>query len=87
MLDLKIFLFENKLSFIFKNFSFDLLLQSTFQTFIHFNKIQRFIQHFLRTLTKIPLQSKTFCNSTTFFGPLGQRPCVILKFSQGWEDS
>ena len=31
MLDLKIFLFENKLSFIFKNFSFDLLLQSNFR--------------------------------------------------------
>ena len=33
MLDLKIFLFENKLSFIFKNFSFDLLLQSNFWKF------------------------------------------------------
>ena len=85
MLDLKIFQFEYKLSFIFKNSSFDLLLQSTFQIFINFNKIQRSVQHFLRTLTKIPLQSKTFCNSTTFFGSLGQRTCVILKFSQGWE--
>ena len=55
MLDLKIFLFENKFSFIFKNFSFDLLLPSTFRTFINSNKIQRSLQNFLRTLTEIPL--------------------------------
>ena len=47
MLDLKIFLFENKLNFIFKNFGFDLLLQSAFRTFINSNKIQRSPQHFL----------------------------------------
>ena len=46
MFDLKIFLFENKLSFIFKNFSFDLLLQSTFRTFINSNKMQRSQQNF-----------------------------------------
>ena len=50
MLDSKIFLLENKLSFVFKNFSFDLLLQSTLRTFINSTKFK-----ILRTLTEIPL--------------------------------
>ena len=60
MLDLKTFLFENKLSFIFENSSFDLLLHSTFRTFINSNKIQRSLQNLLKTLTEVPLQFKLF---------------------------
>ena len=60
MLDLKTFLFENKLSFIFENFSFDLLLHSTFRTFTNSNKIQRSLQNLLKTLTEGPLQFKLF---------------------------
>ena len=67
MLDLKISLFENKLGFIFKNFSFDLLLQSTFRTFINSQQNSTVPSKFPKNPRRNTSIIQTFRNSSTCF--------------------